>query len=732
MINGITIKDVASYDRAGISFIEMAKVNFIYGANGSGKTTISNFLDGASLDRYKSCSISWDAGGALDVLVYNKGFRERNFGRSTIEGVFTLGEAAIDIQEKVEEKQKLLQAIVDDGKGKKATLEKLKGDLVQAEEAFREKVWAAYYKVYEDEFKPAFRGNAQKESFKQRLIMECSSSAPLDVSLDQMRDLARTVFGVSPKTIEPLVLFPVFHFERFHVDSVWREKVIGKDDVDIAELINRLGISDWVSFGRGFVEGETCPFCQKSTITAEFKEKLDLYFDDSYKKGIQRLNKAVEDYKAEVGRVKSFLSRIEEEVSRRDELKFDVDSYKAECRAIFALVDSNLEIVYGKLKEPSRTVELHSMQESFDKIALLFMESLRKVDEHNRIVDNLRQERNKLVNSLWRYLAHQAQDDFKEYSRKIAGIKKGIENVERIIGEKRLEYKALEGQVRELVANSAGVQPAVEEINRLLLGCGFNSFQIVPADSVANHYQIKREDGSLAEPTLSEGEVSFITFLYFLQLAKGGTRLEKVRGARVLVVDDPISSLDSGILFVVSTLMKGVIREIKAGVGDIKQLILLTHNVYFHKEVSFIDGRTRIDADVKFWIIRKNDRFSKIFCYGMDNPISTSYELLWRELREVADDAHVTIQNVMRRIIENYFKILGSYGDDELIGSFATKEDKDICRSLLSWVNDGSHCVSDDLFIQSEGVELSAYKRVFKEIFIRTKHEAHYEMMMRV
>ncbi|WP_371358454.1 AAA family ATPase, partial [Salmonella sp. E393-2] len=84
MINGITIKDVASYDRAGISFTEMAKVNFIYGANGSGKTTISNFLDGASLDRYKSCSISWDAGGALDVLVYNKGFRERNFGRSTI------------------------------------------------------------------------------------------------------------------------------------------------------------------------------------------------------------------------------------------------------------------------------------------------------------------------------------------------------------------------------------------------------------------------------------------------------------------------------------------------------------------------------------------------------------------------------------------------------------------------------------------------------------------------
>ena len=35
--------------------------------------------------------------------------------------------------------------------------------------------------------------------------------------------------------------------------------------------------------------------------------------------------------------------------------------------------------------------------------------------------------------------------------------------------------------------------------------------------------KLLRDDGTLAESTLSEGEITFITFLYFMQLAKGST-----------------------------------------------------------------------------------------------------------------------------------------------------------------------------------------------------------------
>src|SRR5690606_32706535 len=108
---------------------------------------------------------------------------------------------------------------------------------------------------------------------------------------------------------------------------------------------------------------------------------------------------------------------------------------------------------------------------------------------------------------------------------------------------------------------------------------GYTNFEIVPSPHDKNQYQILREDGTIAESTLSEGEVTFITFLYFLQLAKGGVSEDSISEERVLIVDDPICSLDSNVLFVVSSLLKQIIKSIRSNEGNIKQIIVLTHNV---------------------------------------------------------------------------------------------------------------------------------------------------------
>ena len=84
----------------------------------------------------------------------------------------------------------------------------------------------------------------------------------------------------------------------------------------------------------------------------------------------------------------------------------------------------------------------------------------------------------------------------------------------------------------------------------------------------------------------------------------------------------------------------------------------------------------------------------------------------------------------MRRILENYFSMLGKTKDEEIVESFATLE-KMICRSLLSWINDDSHSIPDDFYIDSYTDSVERYKEIFKEIFIRMGHEEHYNMMMR-
>ena len=175
---------------------------------------------------------------------------------------------------------------------------------------------------------------------------------------------------------------------------------------------------------------------------------------------------------------------------------------------------------------------------------------------------------------------------------------------------------------------------------------------------------------------------------------------------------------------------KNEIRKIKNEEGNIKQMVLLTHNVYFHKEVSFIDGRSNGDKDTFYWILRKMDKTSSIQPFGMKNPIQTSYELLWQELKNIENNSGVTIQNTMRRIIDNYFKILGKYGDDDLISQFTSKEEQEIYRSLLCWINDGSHSISDDLYIESPADTIDKYLKVFQSIFKLTRHEEHYNMMM--
>ncbi len=54
-----------------------------------------------------------------------------------------------------------------------------------------------------------------------------------------------------------------------------------------------------------------------------------------------------------------------------------------------------------------------------------------------------------------------------------------------------------------------------------------------------------------------------------------------------------------------------------------------------------------------------------------------------------------------------------------------------ICKSLLSWINDGSHSISDDLYIEIQDNIIDKYLEVFKQIFIKTDHEGHYNMMMK-
>jgi wobble nucleotide-excising tRNase len=90
---------------------------------------------------------------------------------------------------------------------------------------------------------------------------------------------------------------------------------------------------------------------------------------------------------------------------------------------------------------------------------------------------------------------------------------------------------------------------------------------------------------------------------------------------------------------------------------------------------------------------------------------------------------NLSIQNTLRRILENYFKILGGW-DSERICDLFTGREKLVCNSLYSWINDGSHSALDDLYTSTDPSIVESYLHVFRAIFQKTGHIEHYKMMM--
>ncbi|SDR66120.1 AAA family ATPase [Christiangramia echinicola] len=732
MIEKINIRKTATFDEEGVEISDLKKINFIYGPNGSGKTTISNLIYDPESKNYGNCNIDWRQEDSLQTLVYNKNFRDRNFGKDKIPGVFTLGQATKDEAKIIEKKRVKLSKIKEDGIQKKNTLQKQRDFKKTIDESFREDAWDSIFKKHKTAFKEAFKGVMHKKAdFIKRLLEEYDNNTSELKNFDYLKKRADTLFNEAPRTIQEI---PTIEFERIveiENNDIWKKKIVGKSDVEIAPLIQRLEINDWVNEGKNYISDDTCPFCQKQTITESFKKQLEDYFDETFLKDTSSVKGFKEEYEALTSNTINQLNQLEEKEKDDKSSKIQFEKFSAHLKTLSSQFLRNIELIEKKIKEPSRALTLTLNKEQLDSISNIIKDANKEIKAHNAIVDNYSKEYSTLVNQIWKYLIEENKSKISKYSGKSKGVQKGIDNIysqAKKIGD---DYTILDEEIKKLTKNLTSVQPSVDEINKTLKSFGFQNFKIVPSKSAPNHYQIERENGELAESTLSEGEVTFITFLYFLQLAKGSTKENEITNERILIIDDPISSLDSNILFIVSTLIKEIIKNVKQNIGNVRQIILLTHNVYFHKEASFIDGRTKECQDTHFWILRKIENISTLQDFKRSNPVQNSYELLWTELKEKNINSSVTIQNTMRRIIENYFKILGKYGDDQIINAFKNPQEREICKSLISWINEGSHTIPDDLFVELQDTTTEQYFKVFKQVFKNTGHINHYEMMMR-
>ena len=730
MIESIVISGIATYAIEPEVLNGLAQFNYLFGSNGTGKTTVSRVI--ADENSFPTCKVTWKAGTKLQAMVYNHDFVERNFTQSTeLKGVFTLGERQVDTLAKIAattgERDRLTSKIENlteaiqgqDGTGGK------KGELTTLEAGLREKCWTLKQRLDDTHAQSALKGYmGSKESFKSKVLQELAGNAVVLHTLEELEKKAESIFGQTPTTEQVVPEVEVAKLISHESNPILKKRVVGKDDVDIAAMIKKLGNSDWVREGRTFYyeNGSACPFCQQNTTQA-FAKSLREYFDETFVTDSKAIDDLATNYSTDAGRIQQLITLITTTPSRF----LDVEKLKAEKELLDSKVIINVQRLAGKKKEASQVVALESLNNVFATIKALIDSANAEVAAHNKMVANLAQERRTLTSQVWRYVQQYLHVDLASYKTTKEGLDKAIAAIKSQIETATTDRAKKVDEIRILEKQTTSVQPTIDAINAMLSDFGFQSFSLAKTAN-GTSYKLIRLDGSDAKATLSEGEKSFVTFLYFYHLLKGSVSDSGMTTDRVVVFDDPVSSLDSDILFIVGSLIKGLFEDVRKDNSQIKQVFVLTHNVYFHKEVTFSSPKKGVSGNEKaFWIVRKPGLVSKLEKCS-SNPIKTSYELLWTEVRR-SDRSNLAIQNTLRRILENHFKILGGLEVNDLHEMFEGRE-KIMCQSLCSWVHDGSHFAHDDLYVSIDDSMVENYLKVFRAIFVKSNHLEHYRMMM--
>lgn len=709
---------------------DLRRINYIFGANGTGKTTISRVI--AQAPGHEHCHLLWQGGLPLKVMFYNRDFVDRNFNQDgPLQGVFTLGENQVEAEREIARLQPEIERVNGQISSLNIQLDGEDGqsgkrkELADIEPALRDKCWRQK-QLHDDYFQTAFSGvRSSAEKFKDKVLAEQATNTAELRSLVELKEKAQTVFSnniVRASLLGNLVVDDLLVAEG---DALLQKVIVGNQDVDIAALINRLGNSDWVKQGLKYreQESEICPFCQQPT-DEHFADSLVSFFSEAYDNDIQALRELKENYQKASEQLVATMQRNME----LNHPFLNAELFSVEAQALVERLKGNQARLTKKLDEPSRKVDLEPVQSLINKLQALVAEANEATIHHNQIVENITTEKNTLTAQVWRYVLNELADDLQKYQQVKDRLIRTIQGMEQSLGDKKRQLRDLQGQVKELEKQTTSIQPTIVAINDLLRRFGFHSFSIGDADE-GRHYRIVRANGEDASRSLSEGEKTFITFLYFYYLIKGAQSPSGITASRVVVFDDPISSLDSDILYIVSSLIKGVMEEARGPGSQIKQIFLLTHNVYFHKEISFNRARPSDGAlsEESFWLVKKLQHGSVVERCAT-NPIRSAYELLWEDVKS-ENISSVSLQNTLRRILENYFTMWGGMGKDEICALFEGR-DKLICQSLFSWVNDGSHSIHDDLYVNHGEQTNEAYLRVFESIFDKAGQIGHYKMMV--
>lgn len=736
MLEKLTITGGACFGDDPFEVEGFQRINFFFGSNGSGKTTISRALNGYGA---LSAQPSWSDGTPLKLRVYNRDFVSQILKESTrIPGVFVIGKPSVEAEER-------LQTIESKG----GEREKITGELTkvklsltakqaandEAQTAFQNTAWEAFKKLTRENpsLVPAFKGQGgvgnSKLTLSDKLLAFEATADPVPTLASLLKD-ADAVFDTTSTSCEELPKTPVFDMKSHNGFNLLSESVVGSDEVTLSELVNMLGNSDWVSDGRKYFERSDgiCPFCQREA-PHNFAAELETLFNDEYTEKKQQIKDFLITYETWGTSAAQNLDNF-----GFDSREFlDEAAYNASMLELRTEIDKNHDALRRKQRNPSSPVSLHDFTKLIEDVDSWIDSANVAIKAHNKLVSERKTEKPKLVKRCWEHLAFDVlKSSLANFRQQQSGRDKAIAALDSQVRSAQATVTDLDDEVRKLHCSVRSTQPVIDSINALLSRNGFTSFQIVPSEQLKDGYMLARSNGAVQENSLSEGERTFIAFLYYYHLLDEQPDESDDSHRTLTVIDDPVSSLDSDVLFIVGALVRRLVARAFEPTDHVEQVIILTHNVYFHKDVSHL-RQGKSPAGRTYFVIRKLHDLPSEVTHHRKNPVTTEYRRLWDEVKKALKGEQMNVvglENIMRRILESYFKVMGGEIWDDDITPLFDQSEQHVFQALFRWSNEGSHSILEEVFYSPTPITQSIYLNVFKRVFEVTGQDGHYKMMV--
>ena len=617
---------------------DFERYNLIYGWNGSGKSTLSNLFrclekkeplgEGdaeltISGKRHLLSGITKES-VLPQVRVFNRQFVTANVfasetSTSDLAAIYFLGEDSVDKEKRIQTLDAELikentslaerQQIVTTGQ---SALEKFCTDRARDVKTLLRSSGTNPYNDYDKRaFKNSCVAIAKLPDAGTKLLSEAEHSKLMHQKESQSKASLGKIVLPDPGLTE---------FVR-RAKRLLKETAISKT---IATLLKNKVVARWVEEGvllhTGDNASNTCRFCDQPLPVNRMRD-LQAHFNDEYKKLVAKIDDELAAVSAEIDKLRKL--HIPDQAALYDHLTTAYEDRVREWHSFVRTIDRFCEALSSDLSDKkARIFEEVSLGAgevpSWEDGKTILKEINKIIQQHNEQTEGFE---TSISAARKRLEEHEVASYVKDYQSKNAAI----ENDEVALNRHRKRVKAINDEIELLKMEIEEHRRPAEQLNEELrnyLGHDQLKFQIKDAG-----YMLTR-DGAPAS-NLSEGEKTAIAFLYFLKsLQDVGFELKK----GIVIIDDPVSSLDSNALFSASAYMKERTKE--AG-----QLFVLTHNFALFREVKHWFHNLR-GTD------KKKDRFYMLTPYFADGHRYARLEPLDRLLREHESEYHYLFKKI--------------------------------------------------------------------------------------